>query len=123
MEELIKAMALGKSLGELLEAIHELKHSVDGLQAITKGLAEYTGIPKGCREAEDKPLKVGDILYCRNGERKAVLEIGYKWAILSITEKLTEEDGIWYEPAIKAHRFSLDKDYAANADRSEHFEK
>lgn len=111
---------------ELLEALHAIRHAVDGLYTIAVGISQYTNMPQTCADAEGKPLKVGDGLYCNDGTVKRVLAVGYKWAELSISGK-SESDGVWYQPAIIAHRFALDRAYAAQKvddkvdDNSKHF--
>lgn len=107
---------------ELLEALHSIRHAVDGLHTMVVGITKYNNMPQTCTDAEGKPLKVGDALYCNDGTIKRVIAIGYKWAELSVSSK-SESDGIWYQPAIVVHRFALSKEYAAQKadDDSKHF--
>lgn len=106
----------------IMEATHDIRHGIDGLYEITRGIVEYLTMPKTCNDADGKPLKVGDVLYCHDGSEKTVLGIGYKYAELSDTGNPKELDGIWYQPAIIAHRFSLSKEYAMQGNGEEkHF--
>lgn len=51
-------------------------------------------------DSEGKELVVGDILIFKDGSEKAVLSMGYKYAMLSVAGELDKQDWIWTQKDI-----------------------
>lgn len=72
-----------------------LKH--EGLMESLIYLAQAMKIPPSCKDSNGTELMPGDVLKVPGGETKAVLKVGWKFAILSRTEDHKANDGAWFE--------------------------
>lgn len=79
-----------------------------------KGLVEtimYFGkqlnVIPSCQDAVGKEIKVGNVLKVPGGASKMVLEVGFKFCILSRTDDHAKNDGAWFETEIKKGNFIL----------------
>lgn len=92
-------------LGSLMGNDKQLNKKFQGVADSLMYLGQSLKAKPSCTDAVGNELSVGDVLKVPGGEKKTVIEIGYKFAILSRTDNQTKTDGAWFETEIKNGNF------------------
>lgn len=96
---------MGGNHDDIFKAIEHFKDKLDELAKMTIAGFKEAGLKPRCNDANDKPLKDGDYLQIPGGFKKRVLEVGFGYSILSHTEDMAKDDGVWFEKEIKERGF------------------
>lgn len=90
----------------LSDEIH--KPIFDKINALLDSLvyiAKELKIKPTCNDANGDELAKNDVLKCPSNKTKTVLEVGWKYVVLSHTDDETESDGPWFESEMSKMNF------------------